>query len=212
MKRTPLLLLCAALVVVGLWWRMREPAWPIANSPPTHPGIVCFGDSLTTGLGLSDGEAYPAQLARLLGLPPEQVTALGTDGLRLLDAPQRLGALRATNAGTVVIVLGGNDQLRVSDPERPLAALKEIARALIAEGRMVAIADFSPLTGVHASWARGFRRVARETGALLIPGAADGLYTTDHQYTQSDGAHLNAEGQRALAERLASALGPALGR
>ena len=90
--------------------------------------------------------------------------------------------------------------------------LEEIVDALHRDGRMVALCDFSPVAGLHRGWARAFEDLARRRGCLLVPGVADGLYAIgEGGFQTADFIHLNAQGQRVLAERIAQALRPHLG-
>jgi len=43
------------------------PAEPF--SAADRPILLCYGDSITAGLGLPDGQAYPEQLQKLLDEP-----------------------------------------------------------------------------------------------------------------------------------------------
>jgi lysophospholipase L1-like esterase len=209
MGRRSLLTLAGLVLIAGAWlWLQRRP-WPIANTPP-QPGIVLLGDSLTVGVGVGGDEVYHRLLPGLLGLPSGAFAPRGISGRTLADARGTLAQeVLSTNAGTVIVLLGGNDQLRVRSAEDALADAEEIVRTLVADGRMVVLCDFSPLP-LHHRWSRGFRRIAREQGAILVPDLVDGLYGTDSDSVIGDNIHLNAAGQRVVAERIAEALRPHL--
>jgi acyl-CoA thioesterase-1 len=211
-QRVVLLALLAA-VGIFLWNRHGQDDWPIANAPPVRPGIVCFGDSLTTGAGIAATQAYPALLPAQLGLSPDQVISRGVDGRTISQARRDVGRdVLSTTAGTVVILLGGNDMLRQRSPEAAMEELEEVVDMLHRDGRMVALCDFSPVTGLHRGWARAFEDLARRRGCLLVPSVADGLYAIgDGDFQSADLIHLNAQGQRVLAERIAQAIRPHLG-
>ena len=77
--------------------------------------VACVGDSITAGVGAGRGQAYPAQLGRMLGGKWE-VRNFGVSGCTLLnhgDNPyQKQGAFKAALAykpDVVVIMLGTND-------------------------------------------------------------------------------------------------------
>jgi len=77
--------------------------------------VACVGDSITAGVGAGGGQAYPAQLGRMLGSKWE-VRNFGVSGCTLLnhgDNPyQKQGAFKAALAykpDVVVIMLGTND-------------------------------------------------------------------------------------------------------
>jgi acyl-CoA thioesterase I len=211
MKRfTPLLLLILAATAAVWWWRGDASEWPIANSPPPRSGIVCFGDSLTNGVGVTPDQAYPAVLAHLLGLSRSDVIVRGVNGRTLAQARGHVARdVLASSAGTAIVLLGGNDQLQARSAEDAMDDLDAIVREITASGRMVVVCDFSPIPGVHGGWARGAREIAQRHGAVLVEGAVDGLYGND-DHTSSDSIHLSASGQRILAERIDAALGPHL--
>ncbi len=77
--------------------------------------VACVGDSITAGIGASGGQAYPAQLGKILGSKWE-VHNFGVSGCTLLnhgDNPyQKRGAFKAAlmyKPDVVVIMLGTND-------------------------------------------------------------------------------------------------------
>lgn len=88
-----------------------------STQPPRPLRLACVGDSITQGSGLTDParEAYPAQLASLLG-PRYDVGNFGLSGATLLsagdlpyrDQPVYADAL-ASAPDLVVIALGTND-------------------------------------------------------------------------------------------------------
>jgi lysophospholipase L1-like esterase len=122
----------------------------------------------------------------------------------------------ADPADIAVVLVGWNDALRL----RPAAAYAEDLTALLAalrtrnpRGRLVVVGppvfgDFAVLPqplrfalGAHArGLARAAVRVAREQGALFVPGF-------DGRLVASDGFHPDATGYATLAERVQAALG-----
>jgi lysophospholipase L1-like esterase len=83
--------------------------------------IICFGDSLTEGVGAGEGEDYPSVLSRQLASP---VVNAGRRGDTTADALQRLSdTVLIKNPRLVILLLGGNDFLRQAtasgNPEEP---------------------------------------------------------------------------------------------
>ena len=114
--RLPLFRLCLVLLV--------------AAAHPLHGAalrLACVGDSITEGYALADKarDAYPAQLARLLGADFE-VRNFGVSGATLMDAgdypyrgrPAHDAAL-AWKPDLVVIALGTNDTKADNIPAHP---------------------------------------------------------------------------------------------
>src|SRR3984893_12605157 len=100
---------------------------PTLDSPGTS--VVCLGDSITAGVGASEGHAYPVVLAERLGrevingsLPPDTAA----DGLA------RLPQVLAQDPWLVIVELGGNDILRQVPIERTEEALAGIVPQLLA--------------------------------------------------------------------------------
>lgn len=205
------IILIALVIGVGAFFWMRRGGgphdeWPIVNSPPSRPGIVCIGDSLTAGVGLNPNQVYTALLPGLLRISPNRIVARGVNGRTIGGALRDLDRdLQGADAGMAIILLGGNDQLRNGDVDRAMGDLSTMIDRIQQRGMMVAVCDFSPVPLLHGDWAQGFRRVAQEKGCVLVEGVADGLYGTGDTQA-SDGIHLNADGQRVMAERIAEAI------
>ena len=81
----------------------------LAKLSPPQAGqtIICFGDSLTEGVGAESGEDYPSVLSRELGLP---VINAGQRGDTTAEALARISdAVLSKNPRLVIVLLGGND-------------------------------------------------------------------------------------------------------
>lgn len=79
----------------------------VTNYPPENGPVVAFGDSLTAGVGATNGQDYVSQLAQKAG-----VTILneGVSGDTTEEALARLQAdVLARNPSVVIVWLGGND-------------------------------------------------------------------------------------------------------
>ena len=114
---------------------------------PHVPTVVMLGDSLTAGYDLSDDEALPAVVERLLaakGVQAHFVNA-GVSGDTTADGLNRYDwSVQGTNADLLVVALGANDFLMGLPPERPKKNLAAIldpqAPAEQREGRSPATA------------------------------------------------------------------------
>src|SRR5438270_12640155 len=99
--------------------RDPPPAAAAAPANDSRPRIVVLGDSLTAGLGLAQGDAYPALLQRRLnteGLEYEVVNA-GVSGDTSAGGLSRLDWALDGDVRVLVVALGGNDALRGLAPE-----------------------------------------------------------------------------------------------
>ena len=195
---------------------------PLALAPADdRPVVLCFGTSLTAGLGLAPDSAYPALLQRKAdsaGLRFRMVNAgvsgeTSADGLRridwLLQQPQHLAVL--------VLELGANDALRGQDlaaAARDLQAIIDRTRARF-PGVRVVIAGMAAPPNLGTRYTREFRdlfvTLARDNHAALIPFLLEGV-AGHPDLNQADGIHPTAAGARIVADNVWTVLAPVLAR
>lgn len=163
--------------------------------------IVCFGDSLTTGLGVGPLEAYPRLLAQQLGV---DVVVEGQPGLTAESALAYIDNVLAYHPWLVVVELGGNDALRLLEPKRTERALSALLTRLSDAGTRTLLVEIpAPLGTPYQSI---YPRLAAE---LDVPLLADVVPTVlgDPRLTH-DGIHPNATGHRKIASALAHRIRP----
>ena|SRR5919108_2151703 len=177
----------------------------IRNIRSAGETIICFGDSLTEGVGAAEGEDYPSALSRQLASP---VVNAGRRGDTTADALQRLSdTLLSKNPRLVILLLGGNDFLRQRPRQETRKNLEEIVQRVQARGAIVAIVGMR-LGLFTDEYARIFEETARQFGALYIPGVMKGILS-DSKF-RSDPIHPNGAGYRLIAERIAEKVKPLL--
>ena len=198
-----------------------EPAPAAAVTPApaaasTRPRIVCLGDSLTAGYGVSLDEAYPAQLAarlRTAGLDYDVVNA-GVSGDTSAGGLRRLEWSMAGDVRVLVVALGANDGLRGLPPKDLRANLAKIIEAAQARQTHVILAGMEAPPNFGAAYTRDFRDVYRELAqtykVTLIPFFLDGGAGVP-ALNQADGIHPTAEGQRVVASTIWRAVAPLVG-
>jgi acyl-CoA thioesterase-1 len=188
-----------------------EAAAPAPTAP--RPRIVALGDSLTAGLGLEPGQAYPALLQKRLdaaGLKYEVVNA-GVSGDTSAGGLRRIDWALDGDVKILVVALGGNDALRGLPVEQLRENLTTIVERAKARGIKVILAgmeappNFGP--AYTASFRQTYRDVARQHGAILIPFLLDGVAGLP-ELNQGDGIHPTAAGAEKVAETVWSALRP----
>lgn len=163
--------------------------------------VLAFGDSLTAGVGAGPGQAYPAQLARLIG---RTVVNAGVPGETTAAGLARLpGQLDAHRPRLLLLCLGGNDLLRRLPATETAANLRAMVR--LARDRGVAVV----LVGVPELRLLGgapdfYAEIAEEYGLAY----EDDIFNEvlRDRRLKSDPIHANAEGYRRVAERLAELL------
>jgi len=178
-----------------------------SNEPIVLSGdnIICFGDSLTYGTGAPRNKSYPARLAEMAGQP---VINAGVPGNTTADALKRLEADVLTRSPRIVLItLGGNDMKNGVDKETAFENLRQIVGAIQAKGALVVVGGVKLLF-----WDRGYgeeyEKLAKETGALLIPNVLDGLI--GHHDLMSDRIHPNAAGYEIMAGKFYKVIKPYL--
>jgi len=196
------LVLAAAAVWLGRSWFER---YEYVNFPPSASGPwVAFGDSLTEGIGATEGHDYPRVLGQRLGVA---ILNQGRSGDTTAAGLARLDDVLRLNPRVVLLCLGGNDGLQRSSQSQMLANLGTIIDRLHQQGAFVV------LMGVRSATLRDrnrkpFRQLAREKQVFHVPNILEGVFAKP--IYMSDALHPNDEGYRRIAERLAQQLEPLL--
>jgi acyl-CoA thioesterase I len=188
----------------------------IPASPKTStPRIVILGDSLTAGLGLPVGAAYPSLLQKRVdsdGFKYEVVNA-GVSGDTSAGGLSRLDWTLQGDVRVLVVALGGNDALRglpTAELQHNLAQIIERAQA-----RKISVV----LAGMESppNWGRDYNvsfhkvysSLADTYRVPLIPFLLQGVAGSE-TLNQADGIHPTAEGARIVADNIWTVLKPVL--
>ena len=184
---------------------------------PRGRGIICFGDSLTAGLGVLPEESYPAVLAARLKAEgySYRVVNAGVSGDTTAGGLRRVDwALRLT-PDIVILALGANDGLRGQDLAGVRANLDQLVERFQRSGARVLLAGMRLPPNYGRPYAEEFRRmyaaVARKRSVPFMPFLLDGV-GGNPRLNQPDGIHPTAEGHRVIVERLWPHLRPLLTR
>ena len=177
----------------------------IRNIRSSGQAIICFGDSLTEGVGAGSGEDYPSVLSRHLAIP---ILNAGQRGDTTALALERISdEVLSKNPRLVIVFLGGNDFLRQLPRQETRKNLEEIVRRVQAHGAMVVIAGMR-LGFFTDEYTPVYEETARLLGALYIPGVMKGILS--NAKLRSDPIHPNGAGYRLLAERIGEKIKPLL--
>lgn len=179
--------------------------------------IVAFGDSLTAGLGVPVGEAYPALIQARLAKEgyAYRVVNAGVSGDTTAGGLRRVDWALKLKPEIVIVELGANDALRGQDLVSVRANVDAIVSRFQAAGARVLVVgmrvppNYGPRYG--AEFERIFAEVARARRAAYMPFFLDGV-AGDARLNQADGIHPTAEGYRAIADRLWPHLRPLLSK
>jgi acyl-CoA thioesterase I len=167
--------------------------------------IVCLGDSLTSGHGIGTAAAYPAllhQRVRRAGFPYEVINA-GVSRDTTAHARARLERALEGDVRILIVALGANDGLRgvpVAQLTDNLAHIIETARK---RGIAVLLCGMEALPihgwGYTAAFHQAYVDLAARYQVPLVPFILLNVIG-DVRLMQSDRAHPNAEGARAIAD------------
>lgn len=169
---------------------------------PTGSNVLALGDSLTYGTGASGATSWPAVLAKRSGWEIENA---GVPGETAAQACERLPDLLAAQRRSLVLVLvGGNDFLR----RLPEAGVRDALAACAAHARNASVPIvLLPVPRLGLAGLANASLYGEVAAALRVPlvdaGLAELLATPA---LRADSVHPNAEGYRAMAERIAAGL------
>lgn len=177
----------------------------IARAETIH--VLCLGDSLTAGYGLSVDQAWPALTEAKLreaGFDIELVNA-GVSGDTTAGGVRRMEWLMTRRYDGIVIALGANDGLRglaTGELERNLQRIIDLARAANPDIRIL-LAGMRAPPNMGQDYARAFEavytRLAERNKIARWPFMLEGVGGAS-ELNLDDGIHPNAEGQRRIAE------------
>jgi acyl-CoA thioesterase I len=169
--------------------------------------LVVLGDSLTAGLGLPPGKAFPDRLQAALRAKGWDVTVLnaGVSGDTTADGLQRYDWAVPADADALIVELGANDMLRGLKPEDTKQALSAILDKARAAHLPTLLAGMRAAPNLGAEYDRAFNAIypalAEAHDAALYPFFLDGV-AGDPKLNQADGIHPTAEGVDAIVERI----------
>ena len=185
---------------------------PAPNPPATtindkRPLIVCFGDSLTAGLGTEPGKSYPDYLQTDLDAKGYQYRVIneGVSGNTTKDGVQRVDSVVAMKAAIVIVEFGGNDGLRGFRIEDTRANLDQIVGTLKASGARIVLAGITLPPNYGPDYIKQFNEtyvlLAKQYDVPLFPFLLKGVYGVDGMM-QADNTHATAEGNKIVAKNI----------
>jgi len=184
--------------------------------PAASPAvIVCYGDSITAGFGLAQGQSFPSALDKLLDAAGYhyKVENQGTSGATTKDALTTLPAVLRIHPEIVIVEFGGNDGLRGLPLDQSRRNLDQVISALESAHIKVLIAGITLPPNYGPEYIQQFnqmyRTLAAEHHAALVPMIYKDLIHVPGTI-QSDGIHPTAKGSEIIAETLLPALKPLL--
>jgi len=188
-------------------------AGPVTAAEP-HV-LVCFGDSITAGHGLAEGQSFPDALQRQLDAQGYHYKVLnqGTSGATTKDAVASLAGILRLRPEVVIVEFGGNDGLRGLPLEQTRRNLDQVLTTLEGAHIRVLLAGITlpPNYGPDyvQSFDQVFKTLAAKHHAAFVPMIYKDLIHVPGTI-QQDGIHPTAKGSEMIAKTLLPILKPLL--
>jgi acyl-CoA thioesterase-1 len=205
---------CIAIAAASPFGAAAAPTLAEATAD-ARPKLVAFGNSLTSGLGVSAEDAYPAQLQRRLdeaGFRYRVINA-GVSGDTTAGGLRRVRWILNSKPTLVILELGGNDGLRGLSLAETKRNLEQIIEQLQQASVTVVLAGMKLPPNYGQEYTQGFEEIypalARRYRLKLIPFFLDGI-AGETEFNQADGIHPTAEGYRIIVGNLVELLKPVL--
>lgn len=169
--------------------------------------LMAFGDSLTHGYGLVDGETFPEQLEAALQARDHAVTVInsGNSGDTTASGRARLDWALADKPHAVIVELGANDGLRGLDPAQTYENLDAILTRLKGDSIPVLLAGMLAPRNLGQDYAQEFDsvfpRLAEKHDVDLYAFFLDGV-ALEADLNQRDGIHPNKAGVAVIVSRI----------
>ncbi len=179
-----------------------------SHAAPRTLHLVVLGDSLTAGLGLPPGQAFPDRLQAALRAKGWDVEVLnsGVSGDTAADGLARYGWGVPADADALIVELGANDMLRGLKPEATRAALSAILDKAQTAHLPTLIAGMRAAPNLGAEYDRAFDAIypalSKAHDVALYPFFLEGV-AGDPKLNQPDGLHPTAEGVAVIVDRIA---------
>lgn len=186
----------------------KKDSLPAADSIQKK-NILFFGNSLTAGLGVAPGEAFPELIGDKIDSLnlPYKITNAGLSGETTAAGKARINWILKQKVDIFVLELGANDGLRgipVSETEKNLQEIVDQVKVKYPEAKLVMTGMQVPpnMGSKYASEFRGiFKKIAEKNNMALVPFLLDKVGGVT-SLNQSDGIHPSPEGHRILAENV----------
>ncbi|MDR3750345.1 MAG: arylesterase [Terracidiphilus sp.] len=206
---------CRTIIVSLGLLLLAGPALTAQKPVSNRPVLVCYGDSITAGYGLDDGQSFPDALQRDLDRSGyrHRVNNLGTSGATTKDAVAGLPTVLRLHPDVVIVEFGGNDGLRGLPLDQTSRNLDQVLTALENAHIKILLAGITlpPNFGkdyIH-SFDQVFRSLAAKHHTAFVPMIYKGLVNVPDTI-QRDGIHPTAKGSEIIANTLLPTLKPLL--
>lgn len=207
MKLINLIFLIFIILIIGIGiYLVIKPNYNIKNLNSQGKNLICFGDSLTQGVGALTGQSYPDFLAENLPFP---VINAGKAGDTTFDALARIDwEVIEKDPFLVIIEFGANDYLKGIQIENTIKNLEKIIDKIQQAGAAVVILEVK-VTFPDDKYLPSLEQLVKQKQVYLISDALNGIYQ-NKTLMSSDNMHPNEYGYKILAEKILKEINPIL--
>ncbi len=183
----------------------------------TKKVLVVFGDSISAGYGVPQGQSYPDDLQHKLDAAGYswRVVNLGVSGDTTQGGVARLNTAVGAKPDMVLLELGGNDGLRGLPLAMTRMNLDQMIAAFEHAGARVVIAGMTLPPNYGMDYVHGFEKIFTDLAAKyrtpLIPFIFADIITPDLRYFQPDHIHPTADGAEIISNTVFRTIKPLLG-
>jgi acyl-CoA thioesterase-1 len=177
--------------------------------------LVCYGDSITAGRGLDDGQSFPSALQRQLDALGYHYKVInqGTSGATTKDAVAGLPSILRLHPDVVIVEFGGNDGLRGLPLDQTRHNLDQVLSTLESAHIKILLAGITLPPNFGPDYIKPFDQlfntVANHNHVAFVPMIYKDLINVPGTI-QEDGIHPTAKGSEIIARTLLPALRPLL--
>jgi acyl-CoA thioesterase-1 len=218
MNNKQLLIIGIVIVVIAsVWWffsaskNTTQKNLDIVSSETTSDEsikIIAFGDSLTAGYGLSQAEAYPAQLEAALQQKGYEVSVInsGVSGETTRGNLERAEFIRSQDPNIVILGIGGNDALRnlpLEEIKKNIESTVSILKSGEKPPRVILLQMQAPLNSglkYKQQFDALYKTISIENNLMLIPFITTDMFLNTANKL-SDGIHYSKLGYQKVIEK-----------
>ncbi len=169
--------------------------------------VLAFGDSLTAGYGLPEGDGFVPQLQKALQKMGREASVIngGVSGDTTAGGLSRLDWMLSDKPDVVILELGANDMLRGLPPAEARANLDAIIGAIRQSGAKLLLVGMMAAGNMGDDYRQQFDTIypdlAEQHDVPLYPFFLDGVAARP-ELNQSDGLHPTKEGVAVIVENI----------
>jgi acyl-CoA thioesterase I len=177
--------------------------------------LVCFGDSITAGYGLPQGQSFPSALEHQLNAQMYRYKVInrGVSGATTKDAVAGLPSILRLHPEAVIVEFGGNDGLRGLPLDQTRRNLDQVLTTLETAHIKILLAGITLPPNYGPDYIKSFNQVFRDLAArhhaAFVPMIYRDLIHVPATI-QQDGIHPTAKGSEIIAKTLLPVLKPLL--